>query len=194
MSIGLSDNATERPDLELLNKSASSTTPVALDLSLRTNGYPAGLFVKYIAPDNPVHDWVVVASDGITANGLLWDMQTQDDVQRGSVNSWLAMRPATPALTAHRSGATTVTMFAGKLIAIFRNFEKVALTAAGTRTGGPAVYAVGQPLKVSENGLLCNDPDAFLLAATGGSAVVRAGTCNAAPSQTGGRVGADVFI
>jgi len=71
-------------------------------------------------------------------------------------------------------------------------FETVALTPAGVRAGGPAVYSLNDILKVSENGLLCNDPDAFLLLATGGTSVISVGTCSVIPdARSGNRLGLD---
>ena len=62
-------------------------------------------------------------------------------------------------------GNNVATMVNGGTRAYFRVFETVALGGGGLRNGGAASYTLNEPLKISENGLLCNDSDVNLNAA-----------------------------
>ena len=75
---------------------------------------------------------------------------------------------------------------------MFKQFETISLDAFGVRSGPAAVYTLNEKLKVSENGLLCNDPNARLLLATGGTEVIFVGIVSAVPGdRTGWRLGMD---
>jgi hypothetical protein len=64
----------------------------------------------------------------------------------------------------------------------FKAFETVPLNGAGVRAGGSITYVLNQPLKVSENGLFCNDSDANL-AAAGIPDPITVGYVSAVPSS-----------
>jgi hypothetical protein len=71
-------------------------------------------------------------------------------------------------------------MINGGTRAFFRVFETVAL-AAGVRAGGPITYVNNEDLKISENGLLCNDSDGAL-ALAGITTPIVVGVCSAIPA------------
>jgi hypothetical protein len=73
-----------------------------------------------------------------------------------------------------------MTMINGGTRAFFRVYETVAL-AGGTRTGGAIAYNLNDDLKVSENGLLCNDADGQL-ALVGIASPIVVGIVSAVPA------------
>jgi len=85
----------------------------------------------------------------------------------------------------NEGGQNVVTMITGGTRAYFKIYETVALNGAGVRAGGPAVYNLCDNLKVSENGLLCNDSDANL-AAAGVTTPVLVGIVSSTPSSVNG--------
>jgi hypothetical protein len=72
-------------------------------------------------------------------------------------------------------------MINGGTRAYFRIYETTALVGAGTRTGTAITYTLNEDLKVSENGLLCNDSDVNL-AAAGIATPVVVGIVSAVPA------------
>jgi len=137
--------------------------PVNVGPILRRAGWRGGIFVQYVAGPT---DFTVEVSDGNTVAGFLLFQSENYALTRpygtgpGSPENWISRQFRNP------TGANNVaTMISGGTRAYFRVFETVALTGAGTRTGGPITYALNDPLKVSENGLLCNDSDVNLAAA-----------------------------
>jgi len=152
--------------------------PVTVGPVLRTNGWRGGLFVMYAAGND---DFIVEVSDGTAAAGFLL-FQSEDyalappwGTGPGSPENWIAQQPRSGV-----GGQNVMTMVNGGTRAYFRVYETVAL-AGGTRTGGAITYNLNDTLKVSENGLLCNDSDAqFALAGIASPIVV--GIVSAAPS------------
>ena len=84
-----------------------------------------------------------------------------------------------------QGGNNVVTMINGGTRAFFRVFETVALNGAGNRAGGAITYALNEDLKISENGLLCNDTDGNL-AAAGVTTPQVVGIVSAVPSTANG--------
>lgn len=167
--------------------------PVVPGPILRASRWVGGLFVQFI-PQIDVNDWPVEVSDGINAAGFL--MFPSEDYspagRRGGAGyrNYTSRQPAGVDAATFASGASTQTMLSGGGRYLFVHFETVSLTGGGARTGPPAVYALNDVLKVSENGLLCNDLNASLLAATGGTSVLSIGTvCNVPGPRTAGRLG-----
>ena len=76
-------------------------------------------------------------------------------------------------------------MISGGTRAFFKAYETTALNGAGARAGGPITYNLNDSLKVSENGLLCNDPDANLVLAGVTNPTVM-GIVSAVPSVANG--------
>lgn len=160
---------------------------------LRQTKWFGGVFVQYVDPAGPINDFLVERSEGLAACGFLLNpSENYADPRSGAAyRNYTSIQPANPQATTFASGGSTETLMTGGGQFLFRHYETVALTPLGVRAGGPAVYNLNDVLKVSENGLLCNDPDAFLLLATGGTAVRTVGICCAIPEYTSGRVGLD---
>ena len=160
--------------------------PVSAGPTLIANGWRGGIWVMYVT--STVGDFVVEASDGTTASGFLLFQSEQypaTHIQEGSPGNWLAHQPRSC------QGSSVVTMVSGGTRAFFRQYETVAL-AGGTRSGGAITYSLNDALKVSENGLLCNDSDAQLALAGIASPVV-VGLVSAVPSTPNeNRLGADI--
>jgi hypothetical protein len=185
-----SANPSEQLDVWLLHNGSPYTATVGP--VLRNTKWRGGQWVRYIDPG----PWLfqVEASDGVSACGfILRESENYIPGQGGSYTNWTNYQPGTSIPVQVASGAGAVALMTGGCQALFKYFETVSLDPAGIRQGPPAVYTLNFPLKVSENGLLCQDPDARLLLATGGTEVVVVGLCSAVPSPgTYGRLGADI--
>ena len=127
-------------------------------------------------------DFTVEASDGTAATGfILFQSENYDPAPPygtgpGSPENWIAQQPR------HGIGGQNVmTMINGGTRAFFRIYETTALVGAGTRTGTAITYSLNEDLKVSENGLLCNDSDVNL-AAAGIATPVVVGIVSAVPA------------
>lgn len=151
--------------------------PVSAGPTLRANGWRGGIWVRYV--DSPLEEYVVERSDGTEAAGfLIQQSETYLANQShstgplpahgnaGSPNNWTNQQYRS---TSH---ANVLTMMTGGTRVLLRVFETVALTGGGTRTGAAITYSLNEPLKVSENGLLCNDSDGNLAAAGIASPIV----------------------
>ena len=130
--------------------------PVKAHPTLRASGWRGGLWVMYVtAPTN--EEFMVVQSDGTACAGfLLFPSENYAPVPPlgtgvGSSENYIGIQPA-----ANPNNA--ITMVNGGTRAYFKVFETVALN-GGTRTGGAITYSLNEEVKVSENGLLCNDSD-----------------------------------
>jgi len=185
------DNVSERLDVELMMD--GDRHEVAVGPLLRRSGWRGGLWVKYVTPTNPLQLFEVEVSDGVDGTGFL--LFASDDFAPfgppGQRWNWTSFDPRSN--SAAPSGTNVVTMVNGGARALFKVFETVSLDAGGVRIGPPAVYNLNDLLKISENGLLCNDPDARLLLATGGVRVLVTGFCSVTPdSLSGNRLGLDL--
>lgn len=161
--------------------------------SLRASGWVAGQWVRYATTQQPpVNEFTVEKSIGVTAAGfLMYGSENYSNPRVSTYRNYTSYQNA-GGVSAAASGASVVTMVAGGGKFLFRYFETISLTVGGVRSGPPAVYTVQDTLKVSENGLLCNDPDANLLAATGGTSVVAVGLCCYVPTVDNPKLGLDL--
>jgi len=158
---------------------------VAVGPVLRQTGWRGGLWVRYIPPVG-VDDFLVEVSDGNQVAGyLIFNSEEYGNFMQGgggnpgaSVENYLGIQKRTESWA---SGASVVTMANGGGRAYFRVFETIALNAGGVRAGGPITYTLNEDLKVSENGLLCNDSDVNL-AAAGVTAPHVVGICSGVPN------------
>jgi hypothetical protein len=137
--------------------------PVVAGSGLRTTGWRGGIFVRYVTGYT---DFEVEVSDGNEVAGFIlfpsenYDLTPPTGTGPGSPENFTSyQRKPGP------GGNNVVTMINGGTRAWFRVFETEALTGGGTRTGGPITYSLHDTLKISENGLLCNDSDGNLAAA-----------------------------
>lgn len=149
---------------------------------LRQSTWRGGLWVEYIAA---TEDFVVEQSGGSKVAGVIL-FPSENYAAIGSNDNWTSFQPATGV-----GGQNVITIISGGMIAFFKLYETVAL-AGGTRTGGPITYALHDKLRVSENGLLCNDSAAELILA-GVADPVEVGIVSAVPSvRNKNRLGADI--
>lgn len=184
-AMNLTDN-----DLDVLK--AGDKLAVTVGPLLRASGWRAGQCVMYAAVQNPaVAEFTVEKSDGIYAAGfLLTGSENYSDPRHSTYRNYTSYQNAGSFMSA-ASGAGVVTLCVNGGRFLFQLYEKIALDAFGVRAGGPAIYQVNLPLKVSERGLLCQDPDALLLLATGGTSIVNAGVCCKTPASNDPRLGLD---
>lgn len=137
-------------------------------------------------------DWTVEVSDGTAAAGFMmfpserYSFADSYGSDFGSNANWTSAPFATGV-----GGQNVVTMVCGGPRAFFRLYETQALN-AGTRTGADITYSLHDTLKISENGLLCNDSDVDL-ATVGITDPIVVGIVSAVPStQNDNRLGADI--
>lgn len=183
---------TGQTDLDVELMYPSLRLPVTAGPLLRASKWRGGLWVTYIASTEG--DFVVEVSDGNSTSGFLlfgsenYALTPPRGTGAGSNNNWTSYQPATGV-----GGQNVMAMIADNTRAFFKVFETVAL-AAGTRSGGPITYTVNDSLKVSENGLLCNDSDGALLLAGVATPVV-IGMVSAVPAaRNGNRLGVDIHF
>lgn len=160
---------------------------------LRSTGWRSGQWVMYADVQTPpVSEFTIEKSNGIWATGfILYGSEDYSDPRRSTYRNYTSYQNRSD-FSAVASGASVITVIEGGGRYLFNLYERIALDAFGVRAGGPAVFSVNLPLKVSENGLLCQDPDARLLLATGGTDVLVAGPCCKVPTETDPRLGLDM--
>lgn len=164
--------------------------PVAAGPVLRSTGWRAGLWVKYVPDENDVNNFTVEQSEGIYATGFLLIGSENYKVPSAYANERNYTSYQNIGIHAEASGASVLTLIAGGGRFLFRVFETVALNGQGQRSGGPITYNLNDSLYVSENGLLTNDDPARLALATGNPTPLLVGVCCKTP--TGGKLGLDL--
>jgi hypothetical protein len=156
--------------------------PVVAGATLRSTGWRGGLWVMYATGDS---DFTVEVSDGNSAAGFLLFASEDYSIIRpngtgpGSPENWVSHQ-----FLSGVGGQNVATMVNGGTRAFFKVYETVALS-GGARTGGAITYTLGESLKVSENGLLCNDSDGELSTA-GVTTPIVVGIVSAIPSSGNG--------
>ena len=157
--------------------------PVIVGPTLRTTGWRGGLFVQYVTANE---DFTVEVSDGNGVTGFLlfqsedYQLTPPTGAGPGSPQNYTSQQFLNPV-----GGNNVVTVVNGGTRAFFRVFETVALTGGGVRAGGAITYVLNEDLKISENGLLCNDSDVNL-AAAGVTTPIVVGIVAAIPSIANG--------
>lgn len=154
-------NVSDSGDVELMLP--GDRMPVIVGPTLRSTGWRGGIFVMYVTGTD---DFTVEASDGNMATGFIlfqsedYQLTPPTGTGPGSPQNYTSQQFLNPV-----GGNNVVTVINGGTRAFFRVYETVALNGAGARAGGPITYTLNEDLKVSENGLLCNDSDVNLAAA-----------------------------
>lgn len=163
--------------------------PVTAGPSLLANGWRGGQFVMFATG---TREFTVEASDGNTVAGfLLFQSEYYSQQQPGGFGAGDELLVGSPEnylshqFLSGKGGQNLATMISGGTRAFFKAFETTALVPAGTRTGAPVTYNLNDPLKVSENGLLCKDTNANLNAA-GVTNPVAVGIVSAVPAASNG--------
>lgn len=157
--------------------------PVTVGPVLRRSGWRGGIFVQYATGTEP---FTVEVSDGSNVAGfLLFQSENYTTLQPGgpgvgSPENFTGKQFRTPT-----GGNNVATMVNGGTRVFFRVYETLALTGAGARSGGAITYSLNQPVRISENGLPCNDSEVNLQAA-GVATPVQVGIVSAVPSTENG--------
>ena len=164
-------------------------SPVTAGPILRRSRWKAGIWVKYAENENTAAEFTVERSQGAYATGfLMYGSEDYTNARQSTYRNFTSYQQTGPLASA--SGASVLTMVMGGGRFLFTQFEEFKLDAQGNRTI-PANYQVNQDLKVSENGLLCNDDSADLIAKHGGATALLVGVCCKAPG-TDGKLGLDL--
>lgn len=174
-------------DIDVLKN--GDKTPCTAGPIMRRNGWKGGTWVHYVENENSAAEFTVEKSDGrYVAGFVLYGSENYANARQSTYRNFTSYQN-TGAL-ASASGAAVLTLVNGGARILFKEFETTALAVNGVRNGGPITYNLNDPLKVSENGLLCNDPDANLNAALGVDPTV-VGICCKVPG-TDGKLGLDL--
>lgn len=137
--------------------------PVTAGTTLRSTGWRGGLFVRYVTAGD---DFTVEVSDGNSTCGfILFQSENYQSTPPTGIGPGSPQNFTSQQLLNPQGGNNVVTMINGGTRAFFRMFETVALNGAGNRAGGVITYVLNEDLKISENGLLCNDSDGNLAVA-----------------------------
>jgi hypothetical protein len=169
-------------DLDVQMAVGGDTFPVIAGPLLRASKWRGGQFVKFVA--SPQGDYVVEKSDGNAVAGYLlfqsenYALSPPFGGGPGSPQNFTSFQ-----FTQGEGGQNVLTLVLGNSRSLFKIYETVALNGAGVRAGGPMVYNLNDYVKVSENGLICTDSDANLLAA-GVTDPVVIGIVSAVPSAS----------
>ena len=157
--------------------------PVFVGPNLRASGWRGGLFVQYVTG---TREFTVEASDGNAAAGFIlfqsedYRLTRPNGTGPGSPENFISHQFRSPV-----GGNNVATMINGGTRAYFRVYETVAINiATGLRDGGAGnlTYSLNDALRVSENGLLCNDSDAAL-AAAGIAVPIQVGIVSSVPAE-----------
>jgi hypothetical protein len=158
---------------------------------LRRTKWKGGTFVRYVEDETATDEYTVERSDGIGVAGfVIYGSEDYTDPQISNYRNYTSYQNA--GALANANGTAVLTVVAGGGRFLFAEYETISLDIAGVRQGPPITYVLNQNLKVSENGLLCNDPDDRLLLATGGEETVVVGIVCKVPSSIEPKLGLDL--
>ena len=164
-------------------------SPVTAGPILRSSRWKAGVWVMYAENENTSAEFTVERSNGVYATGfLMYGSEDYTNARQSTYRNFTSYQQTGGLASA--SGASVLTMVMGGGRFLFTQFEEFRLDGQGNRTI-PANYQLNQDLKVSENGLLCNDADADLINKHGGAVALLVGVCCKTPG-TDGKLGLDL--
>ena len=173
-------------DIDVLKN--GDRTPCTAGPIMRSTGWKGGTWVYYVPNVDNVSEFTVEKSDGqYVAGFVMYGSENYADARQSTYRNFTSYQN-TGAL-ASASGAAVLTLVNGGARILFKEFEKFSIDGQGNRTVD-ANYQLNQPLKVSENGLLCNDPDGSLNA-VGIANPTTVGICCKVPG-TDGKLGLDL--
>ena len=184
----VSSSTSEKLDVEM--RLPGDKYSIIVGPTLRTNGWRGGIWVQYVT--SVEGDFVVELSDGNLAAGILlfqsedYDLSPPYGNGPGSPQNFISSQPREGV-----GGQNVVAMMCGGPQAFFKIFETRRLV-LGARTGAAITYVLNESLKVSENGILCNDSDVDL-GTVGIANPIVVGMVSAVPSaRTMSRLGGDI--
>jgi hypothetical protein len=186
----VSQQRRDLPD-DLVIEHKGDNVPVVAGPVLRASGWRGGQWVRYVPPTG-VDECEVAVSDGNEVAGVLIfpSEAAAPNEEFGAPLNYTGQQVRTNQGAV--AGASVVTMMNGGGRFFYLFYETVALIGAGTRTGAPITYTLNEDLKISENGILCNDSDVNL-AAAGVTNPHTVGICCSVPAtRNGGRLGLDM--
>lgn len=189
MAFRNSANSSEKLDVEMLIP--GDRYSVVAGSRMTAAKWRGGIWVMYV-DGGP--DFMVEVSDGTASCGFLlfasenYELDGARLQRPGGHYNYTSIQPG------HYTSAraeNVMTVVAGGPRVSFRFYETQRLV-AGARTGAAITYGPNDVLRVSENGLLTNDPDADL-AIVGITNPVDVGIVSAVPSESNGfRLTADI--
>lgn len=166
-------------DVELHNK--GDKFPVQPGPILLSTGWRGGIWVRYVTGEV---DFTVELSDGNSCTGFML-FQSEDyqppppplGLGVGSPENYISHQ-----FLDGKGGQNVATIVAGGARALFKVYERFALNGGIRDPNLPITYLPNEPLKVSENGLLCNDSN-IELALAGVVTPQTVGVCSMVPHQ-----------
>lgn len=162
---------------------------VTIGSALRREKWKGGTWVKYVPDESSTDSFTVERSDGIyTCGFVIYGSEDYENARQSNYRNFTSYQNTSK--IANALGTATLTLVAGGGRFLFKQFEEFNLDAQGNRTL-PATYQLNEELKVSENGLLCNDADADLTAKTGGAKALIVGICCHVPTVQTPKLGLD---
>lgn len=173
-------------DIDVLKN--GDKTPCTAGPIMRRTGWKSGTWVYYVPNVDNVSEFTVEKSDGTALAGfVLYGSENYADARQSTYRNFTSYQN-TGAL-ASASGAAVLTLVNGGARVLFKEFETIALN-NGVRNGGAITYNLNESLRISENGLLTNDPEAELILA-GIPAPIVVGLCCKVP-ETDNKLGIDL--
>lgn len=170
----------DSPEIQIIL--GGDTIPARVGPQLMASGWVPGVWVQ-AASQLDTDVFVIEKSDGNSALGFLTNGSENYGYRAVSTYyNYTSYQKIMPEMLA-ASGAATVSVVFGGPIALFNNIETRNLTGGGVRVGGAITWALNEPIYISENGLLCNDSEANLIAA-GISSPINVGYVVASPSES----------
>lgn len=156
---------------------------------LRRTRWKAGTWVRYVPGEI---DFTVEKSDGIYACGFLhYGSEDYTDARVSNYRNFSSYQNIGGNAVAR--GGATLTLVTGGGRFLFAEFETFGLNPQGQRDPNlPITYTLNEDLRVSENGLLCNDSEALIKLATGGAQVALVGVCSKTPTTENPKLGLDL--
>jgi hypothetical protein len=180
MSSNLNSTLNYVDELKMGDKFQVSAGPI-----LRRDRWVAGTWVKYVQGDE---DFTVEKSDGNTCGFLLYGSENYDDARTSTYRNFTSYQNTGTYSSAR--GGNIVTLVSGGGRFLFSQYEEFNIDPQGNRTI-PATYSLNENLKISENGLLCNDTDVNLNAVGVANPTI-VGVCSKIPTEGSEKLGLDI--
>lgn len=157
--------------------------------TLRRTKWRSGTWVRYVEGEA---DFMVEKANGVyTCGFLLYGSEDYTDARISNYRNFSSYQNTGGNAVAR--GGATLTLVTGGGRFLFAEFETQALNPQGQRDPNlPITYTLNEDLRISENGLLCNDSEALIKLATGGNQAPPVGVCSKTPSTENNKLGLDL--